>query len=350
MPFGNSMIDTEYTAKLESIYSKWIKPVVESITIPGTQNEKIACHRADKTFKPGEIITHLIENLISAEIVIADLSQRNPNVFYELGVRHAVGGNCILISDSLDDVPFDLRPLRTIIYQYEPDSMLMLQDCLKQAILEILQDLNTIDNPVRRFIYQRELDKIVREPSSTESDLVKNVLSEMASLRNEFIEQSNETRKIMRLITSTSDDTKTIKPESEIDPKAFEGIWRDSESRSIFYVRVINGELAVPYSYGGFSSLTGHLYNCKLINKTLFGRFEWFESPHSGYMFLRIEGDDQIKGGWWYEEDVPQEIISNLLKVSDSLPKMNKLSLQKITSATEFPGYIEKYFRKKWVR
>ena len=130
MPFGNPNADAQHASRLESIYSNWIKPAIESATLPGTQYEKISCHRGDKTFRPGEVITHIIENLVSSEIVFADLSGKNANVFYELGVRHAVGNNCILISDNIDDVPFDLRPLRTIIYKYEPDSMLLLQDSL----------------------------------------------------------------------------------------------------------------------------------------------------------------------------------------------------------------------------
>src|SRR4051812_883112 len=117
MPFGNSELDASQASKLDSIYSKWIKPAVESVIVPGSKNEKIFCHRGDKTFRPGEIVSHIVENLISSEIVVADLSGRNANVFYELGVRHAVKNNCILISNNINDIPFDLRPLRTIIYE-----------------------------------------------------------------------------------------------------------------------------------------------------------------------------------------------------------------------------------------
>jgi hypothetical protein len=345
MPFGNPKIDAEHARRLDSIYSQWIKPTVESFSIPEKQDQRIICHRADKIYRPGEIITHIIENLISAEIVIADLSGRNPNVFYELGVRHAVASNCILIADNLDDVPFDLRHLRTIIYQYEPESMLRLKNSLEQAILEILQDPNTIDNPVRRYIYQSEVDKTLRESTSPESHLVKNVLSEMTSLRKEFTEQSTEMRKLMKLITSAPEDIQIVEPEPEIDLEIFEGVWKDGETQSVFYVRIINGELVVPYCFGGFQGLTGHLYNCRVIGSTLFGRFEWFESPISGYMFLRSESDKQINGGWWYQEDVPHDVISDISKFSN-LPGMNKLSLERLTTSKKFPAHIEKYFRK----
>jgi len=112
MPFGNPKVDPTRAQKLDAIYSQWIKPTVESISLTGLANDTIACHRADKEERPGEIISHIIENLTTSDIVIADLSGRNPNVFYELGVRQAVRSNTILILEDLDDIPFDLRGLR----------------------------------------------------------------------------------------------------------------------------------------------------------------------------------------------------------------------------------------------
>ena len=196
MPFGDAEENPDDARRWDSIYSNWIKPAVESLSFPFNPGLKISCHRADKILRPGEIIAHLVENLISADIVIADLSARNANVFYELGVRHAVGNNCILIADKIDDIPFDLSQLRTIVYRYEPDSMLQLKKSLEQAISEIARDPNVIDNPVRRFIYEQELVRAAREPRSADNELVKGLLSEMAVLRQEFSEQTNEVRQI----------------------------------------------------------------------------------------------------------------------------------------------------------
>ena len=159
MPFGNPATDRDHAKKLDLIYSHWIKTAVESFVLP--DSTRIECHRADKSARPTEIITHVLENLVASDIVIADLSGRNPNVFYELGVRHAVNNNTILIADSVDDIPFDLRGLRTIAYKYEPEDMLKLQDSLKQAIKEILEQPKKIDNPVRKFLYDQEVEKLI---------------------------------------------------------------------------------------------------------------------------------------------------------------------------------------------
>ena len=66
----------------------------------------------------GNIIKLILDDLNRADLVIADLTDRNPNVFYELGVRHALRDTTALITQSLDDVPFDLRPYSVISYDW----------------------------------------------------------------------------------------------------------------------------------------------------------------------------------------------------------------------------------------
>src|SRR5689334_15801453 len=107
MPFGNPQLDEHTARRLDRIYNQWIKPAVEELHLPTDPTLRFVCHRADQSARPSEIITHVIDQLATAEIVIADLSGRNPNVFYELGVRHAVNSNTILITNDIDDVPFD---------------------------------------------------------------------------------------------------------------------------------------------------------------------------------------------------------------------------------------------------
>jgi hypothetical protein len=49
-------------------------------------------------------------------VVVCDLSGKNPNVFYEAGIAHTLGKEVILITQSMDDIPFDLKALRCITY------------------------------------------------------------------------------------------------------------------------------------------------------------------------------------------------------------------------------------------
>ena len=61
-------------------------------------------------------MTLIWENILRADLIIADLTGRNPNVFYELGYAHALHKNTVLITQSIDDVPFDLRHRQMIKY------------------------------------------------------------------------------------------------------------------------------------------------------------------------------------------------------------------------------------------
>ena len=94
----------------------------------------LPCARADSLYSQKPILTHVVESIGTSQILIADLTDKNPNVFYEVGIAHAVRRleSIILLSQTLDDVPFDLRHLPILLYS--PDEMLKFKIALKQRI------------------------------------------------------------------------------------------------------------------------------------------------------------------------------------------------------------------------
>lgn len=76
----------------------------------------LECQRADSFWQHAHIMQDIVELICTASVVICDLSGKNPNVFYEAGIAHALGKEVILITQSMDDVPFDLQALRCITY------------------------------------------------------------------------------------------------------------------------------------------------------------------------------------------------------------------------------------------
>jgi hypothetical protein len=70
--------------------------------------------RADLIDKPGLITQQVIEHIVNARLVVADLSFHNPNVFYELALRHATGKPTVQICRTIDTIPFDIADVRTI--------------------------------------------------------------------------------------------------------------------------------------------------------------------------------------------------------------------------------------------
>jgi hypothetical protein len=74
------------------------------------------CKRADDIWNNSIIIQDIFELIYCSSIVIVDFSGKNPNVFYEAGIAHTLGKHVIPITQHIEDVPFDLRHHRVIIY------------------------------------------------------------------------------------------------------------------------------------------------------------------------------------------------------------------------------------------
>lgn len=80
------------------------------------------CFRSDEPVTPGSILRQIVEMILEAQIIIALIDGRNPNVFYEIGIAHALGKNVILVSDYNDSqIPFDLRSNRFVLYHGEKE-------------------------------------------------------------------------------------------------------------------------------------------------------------------------------------------------------------------------------------
>ena len=128
--------------KFKKVRDLIIKPAVES------SGYELKVLRADEIRKPGSWINDILNNLFSSFIVIADLTDQNPNVFYELGVRHSLSPRTILIAQSIDEIPSDLRSYRTIIYEMSLEGPHQFKNDLSLCLEEIFQDPNRPDNPV----------------------------------------------------------------------------------------------------------------------------------------------------------------------------------------------------------
>jgi hypothetical protein len=74
-----------------------------------------------------------------ARVVVADLTGRNPNVFYEVGIAHTLNKDVLLLSQSMSDVPFDLRHRRVLVYDYTPKGCKRLEKSIVDNVNSILQ-------------------------------------------------------------------------------------------------------------------------------------------------------------------------------------------------------------------
>ncbi len=83
---------------------------------PGVTAAGLDPLRGDSLFRPSPIMGDIWQMIQDARIIVAEMTGQNANVFYELGLAHAIGKPVVLISETMDDVPFDLQALRVILY------------------------------------------------------------------------------------------------------------------------------------------------------------------------------------------------------------------------------------------
>jgi len=103
----------------------------------------LACSRADDFYGAGHIMEDVLRGIVSSEYVVADLTGKNPNVFYELGIAHSCKepSNVIMITQTIDDVPFDLRHLRCIVYRADDAGLRKLSHNLARALRSDAKDM-----------------------------------------------------------------------------------------------------------------------------------------------------------------------------------------------------------------
>jgi len=120
-----------FAERFQPVYDDHIRPVVE--------RAGLRCERADEIRGTNLITWDIWEKINRARFLIADLTERNPNVFYELGLAHAISKDVILLTQSMDFVPFDLKALRCIVYEFTPRGVRLLAKRLSDTIEALMR-------------------------------------------------------------------------------------------------------------------------------------------------------------------------------------------------------------------
>ena len=114
----------------------------EKIFRPAIEKTGLHAVRADADiFGTGKIIDQVVRGIRGAKVLVAELSTRNSNVFYELGLAHAMSKPVVLVSSNEPDVPFDLQHIRVIYYHVnDPFWGTKLIDKVAENILSALKN------------------------------------------------------------------------------------------------------------------------------------------------------------------------------------------------------------------
>jgi len=122
-------------------FGAWFDRYYQDIYAPAIKEAGFEPVRADELFTTGSVVEQIWEQIQKAKVLLADLSGKNANVFYELGLAHAAKKPVVFTSALVEDVPFDLRHLRVIIYdirepEWAPRLRKSISDYLRNAMKE----------------------------------------------------------------------------------------------------------------------------------------------------------------------------------------------------------------------
>lgn len=139
-------------------FGAWFDRYYAEIYVPAIKEAGFEPVRADELFTTGSVVEQIWEQIEKAKLLLADLSGRNPNVFYELGLSHAARKPVVFTAGQVDDVPFDLRHLRVIIYDIrEPEWAARLRKSIADYLRNAAKEPGkSIPHPFRKMVEESE--------------------------------------------------------------------------------------------------------------------------------------------------------------------------------------------------
>ena len=197
--------------------------VLRHIISPAVSVGDFETIRADQISEPGMITTQVIQHIIEDPLVIADLTGSNPNVFYELAIRHAIRKPLVQIIQKDEKIPFDVAGMRTIPVDHRD------LDSVEEAKQEIARQVKAI---------------IKKKPEEIESPI--SVSVELQALRQSENPEERSLAEFVSAIAELRSDLGSIEkrlssPENLIPPQYFQKMMdissrqysRDSEMREM---------------------------------------------------------------------------------------------------------------------
>ncbi|HEE8671660.1 TPA: hypothetical protein R8C36_000481 [Staphylococcus aureus] len=124
--------------------------LLQSIIKPALESD-FEIQRSDLISSTNKITDEIIGGLTNSELVIVDLSTHNPNIFYELGYRHALERPTITMINKDENIPFDVSAYRTIYYSELYADVVNAKDQLKETIKTFTDNDFNFENPVNKY-------------------------------------------------------------------------------------------------------------------------------------------------------------------------------------------------------
>lgn len=172
-PIGDA--DSETRKRSDQVLKHVVRPAVTTCGYKAV--------RADEIDKPGMITSQVIQHVVNDPLVVADLTERNPNVFYELAIRHALRKPLVQIIRKGESIPFDVAGTRTIYVDHKDlDSVEAAKSEIIDQVKALEKDSTDIETPISVSLDLQLLRQSEKPEERSLADLVAAVVDLRASL------------------------------------------------------------------------------------------------------------------------------------------------------------------------
>lgn len=133
----------------------------------------------------GSITQQVVERVLNADLVVANLTDLNPNVMYELAIRHCVAKPVIVMAESSTKLPFDVAAERTISYANDMSGVVELKHKLQHKIDFVMSNVDAnIDNPVYRVIRGKAITDALVNTNPDEANILRLILGRLDAMES----------------------------------------------------------------------------------------------------------------------------------------------------------------------
>lgn len=253
-----------------------IDGIIEASIRPALE-DKYEIKVAHKISEPGSITKQVITEIYSAKLTVANLTNRNPNVMYELAFRHSLGKPVIMIAEKGTPLPSDIIMERTIFYQNDAQGVLELRENIREAESKI--DFEKESSPIYDILHEYNRDAQIikisegKFPEATDEDngnILKYILQKLNNLEDVMqslrpVQSINEekdfpTRRVLALGFGTMpknfqrqelvyklQKVFLLEPSIKVD-----NVKIDEQKKRILIYLTLNGKVSVPQVYKFF--------------------------------------------------------------------------------------------------
>jgi hypothetical protein len=317
-------------------FAEELSDVYRYLIADGLTNAGYDVKRADDILSQNNILSDIVSGIVSSDLIVADLTGANPNVYYELGIAHALNKNVILLTQDIKELPFDLRSYRVVSYSLHFAKMNQAKEELCELASEAIKGKLPFGNPVKDFCGTKYniAENLISDSNDLEEDSEADcgLLDYRVKLEDGF----EELGQIVAAVGS--------KLESEVTPE----ITRSGE-------KLNSGTHSAKQQRNFVRDLAGHLQKYGAFVKPQNERYRSLLNEMENSLEFILGGEFEVEAG--AEKDLQDfiEVLAGLeesvftgrqsfaalIETMDALPKIEKsFNRAKIFMATELKDFV----------